>query len=78
MRETLFEGKVHKITTDGQVFFLYHRTDDEWELRDSNSVDRKTYKEVLRDLKKIFSMNMPEEDKILKICESGFFSVSNL
>lgn len=78
MKETLFEGKGHKITTDGKVFFLYHRSDDKWELRDKNSVGRDIYKEALKDIKKILSMDMPEEDKILKICESGFFSISNL
>jgi hypothetical protein len=78
MNEVLFEGDKHKISTDGRVFFLYRRSDHSWELQEKNSVDRKSYKEVLAGMKKIFCLNMAEEDKILKICESGFFSLSNL
>ena len=79
MRETVFAGDLHKITTDGKAFFLYRRSSgDAWELRDTNSVGAGAYKEVLEDLKKILSADMKEEEKILRICESGFFRVSNL
>jgi hypothetical protein len=78
MNEVLFEGDKHKISTDGKVFFLYRRSDHSWELQEKNSVDRKSYKEVLLDIKKLLCMKMSEEDKIFKICESGFFSLSNL
>jgi hypothetical protein len=79
MKETLFEGKTHKITTDGRTFFLYVKpANRDWELRDKNSLKGDIYREAFRDLKMIFSLSMPEAEKILKICESGFFSPSNL
>ncbi len=79
MRETVFSGDAHKITTDGKAFFLYRKASDEkWELRDRNSVDAGAYKEVLKDIRKILSADMKEDEKIIRICESGFFRVSNL
>ena len=79
MLETLFEGKMHKITTDGRTFFLYSKTvQSRWELRDSNSFDSKMYAEALKDVKKLLKMNIDEEEKILQFLQSGFFSVSNL
>ena len=77
--EVLFEGKKHKITTDGEAFFLYAKTEeDKWELRDKNSMDSEIYEEALEDIKKILSADMEEEEKILRICESGFFDICNL
>ena len=78
MRDVIFEGEKHKISTDGKAFFLYHRADDKWELRDKNSVDKGAYRDVMKSIREILSLDVPEEDKILKICGSGFFSVSNL
>ncbi len=79
MRETLFEGKTHKITADGRTFFLYVKpADRDWELRDKNSLKGDIYREAFRGLKMILSISMPEEKKILKICESGFFRIANL
>ncbi len=74
----LYEGESHKITTDGKIFFLYRKSDSEWCLRDSKPVDRDAYEDVLGVIRSILSMDMPEEEKILKICESGFFRISNL
>ncbi len=79
MLKTLFEGKTHKITTDGRTFFLYTKSvKNKWEMRDSNSFNSAMYAEALRDVKTLLAMNIPEEDKLLKILESGFFSISNL
>jgi hypothetical protein len=79
MLKTLFEGKRHKITTDGRTFFLYTKAaQKEWELRDSNTFDSRTYAEALKDVKKLLKMGIPEEEKILKMLQSGFFSISNL
>ncbi len=77
--KTLFDGKEHRITTDGKTFFLYRRSaSDTWELCDKNSFDSTMYAEALGDVKRLLAANMPEEDKILKILESGFFSISSL
>jgi hypothetical protein len=76
--DVLFKGKTHRITTDGKAFFLYRKADSKWELRDRNSFSKDIYKEALKDVKALLLKNMPEEEKILKICASGFFSVSNL
>ena len=79
MTEILFEGEKHKITTDGRTFFLYIKlADRDWELRDKNSLTGGIYREALKDLKMIFSLSIAEEEKVLKICESGFFKISNL
>ena len=77
--QTLFKGKKHKITTDGETFFLYIKSEeDKWELRDKNSLERDMYKEALEDIKRILAADMEEDEKILKICETGFFDVANL
>ena len=78
VRESIFEGERHKISTDGKAFFLYRRSEDKWELSDSNSVGKESYREALKGMKEILSLDVPEGDKILKICESGLFRVSNL
>lgn len=78
MRESIFEGERHKISTDGKAFFLYRKSDDKWELKDSNSVGKESYREALKCMREILSLDVSEEDKILRICESGLFRVSNL
>ena len=73
----LFSGEKHRITTDGKAFFLYFRSidneDEEWELLDKNEMEGSIYNEALRSIKIILSMDLPEEEKMLKICETGFF-----
>jgi len=77
--QTLFEGRKHKITTDGETFFLYIKSgENKWELRDKNSLEKDMYTEALEDIKRILAMDMDEDEKILKICETGFFNVANL
>jgi hypothetical protein len=78
MPDVIFAGKSHKITTDGKTFFLYVKSDSKWELKDSNSFGKGIYKEALNDIKALLKSSLAEEEKILKICESGFFSISNL
>lgn len=76
--KVLFEGKKHKITTDGKAFFLYAADNGKWQLRDSNSLSGTLYGEALDGMKSLLSDSMSEEDKIMKLMQNGFFSVSNL
>ena len=79
MSDILFEGRKHKITTDGKTFFFYTKSaESKWKLRDSNSFDSGIYAEALKDMKKLLSMKIPEDEKVLKMLESGFFSISSL
>lgn len=77
--KTIFEGQEHKITTDGKAFFIYTKIrGKEWELRDTNAIGTTLYPEALQDLKMLLAANMPEEEKIIKLLQSGFFDISNL
>lgn len=81
MFSVLFEGEKHKITTDGRNFFLYlksikNQTKEVWELLSQNTFEGEMYEEALRDVKKVLSAGIPEDEKILKICESGFFKIA--
>jgi hypothetical protein len=79
MIKTLFEGQEHKITTDGKAFFIYTKISGrEWELRDTNCMNSSLYEEALKDLQELFGMKMPEEEKIIRLLQTGFFNVSNL
>ena len=81
MSSILFKGEKHKITTDGRTFFLYLRSiknssKDIWNLLSQNTFEGEMYEEALRDMKKILSAGIQEDEKILKICESGFFKIA--
>ena len=79
MIKVIFEGQEHKITTDGRSFFIYTKIrDKEWELRDTNAIGSTLYAEALQDLKTLLSANMPEEEKVIKLLQNGFFNISNL
>jgi len=77
MFSVLFEGKKHKITTDGKTFFLYLKsikndTKEAWDPLSQNTFEEEMYKEALRGIEKILSADISEDEKILEICESGF------
>jgi hypothetical protein len=78
MEKTIFAGQRIKITTDGKTFFLYSRSESNWKLTEKNSPGKTMYSEALESMKEIFSADISEEEKILKILNSGFFSISNL
>jgi len=80
MISVIFRGKKHKISTDGKSFFLYVISESKellgkWCLLSENKVEKSMFEEVLEDIKSIVSMDMPEDEKIFRICESGFFKI---
>ncbi|MCD6590806.1 MAG: hypothetical protein J7K72_02435 [Candidatus Aenigmarchaeota archaeon] len=73
--EVIFEGEKHKITTDGEKFYLYTKLADAWSLISQKSVEKEFFTEVIKSLKELISADVDEEEKIARLSETGFFQI---